>query len=508
MKNRNQPNNPQPFQPVGPYLLPCPPEPPSDYLEHWIPLTSLERMAETYYDVIIVGSGAGGGAVLWRLCERWRKNGERVALLEAGDLLLQTHAYNLPTFDSARLTKFLANPKIGRPIGAEWPDYPGATEFLALGGKTLHWGAVSPRFHPEDFKYWPIQYKELVPYYLIAERVMNINQGFTAGSSLQEILLDRLRFAGYYDATDFPIAVDREVTKYGEIHSNAFFSSIIFLAYALNLGSFDLAVKARVIQVLVESGKAVGVKVVTPDKKSCFIKGKTVVLSASTFENPRILLNSGIRGEATGRYLINHSFTVTLATASRKQFPEVLGNTGILIPRSEDRSYQLQIAGTDPYKYYWYHYKERPLQEELRFSVLGFGKVEPRVENRVTLDPARRDEYGMPKLNVHFSYSEQDQAIIGQLASSSTYAVSSMGMSIEKIPCLMPPGLDYHEAGTCRMGDDPCTSTTNRFGQVHGLSNLFAADNSVLPFIGAANPTLTTIALAIRTADYIIHRLK
>jgi choline dehydrogenase-like flavoprotein len=53
------------------------------------------------------------------------------------------------------------------------------------------------------------------------------------------------------------------------------------------------------------------------------------------------------------------------------------------------------------------------------------------------------------------------------------------------------------------MGDDPSTSATNRYGQIHGVSGLYAADNSILPSIGAANPTLTTVALSTRVADYI-----
>ena len=72
--------------------------------------------------------------------------------------------------------------------------------------------------------------------------------------------------------------------------------------------------------------------------------------------------------------------------------------------------------------------------------------------------------------------------------------------------CLMPPGADNHEFGTCRMGDDPLTSATNRYGQIHGVPGLYIADNSVLPSIGASNPTLSTVALAIRMVDYLIQQ--
>ncbi len=61
-----------------------------------------------------------------------------------------------------------------------------------------------------------------------------------------------------------------------------------------------------------------------------------------------------------------------------------------------------------------------------------------------------------------------------------------------------------HDAGTCRMGTDPDTSVTNPYGQVHGITGLFVADNSGIPTSGTANPTLTTVALAIRTADYMM----
>ena len=79
-----------------------PPEPSDTPLDQWIPLTSIEQMAKTDYDVLIIGSGAGGGAALWRLCEQWGQNGKRIGMIEAGDLLLPTHAFNLPTLNEQR----------------------------------------------------------------------------------------------------------------------------------------------------------------------------------------------------------------------------------------------------------------------------------------------------------------------------------------------------------------------------------------------------------------------
>jgi choline dehydrogenase-like flavoprotein len=110
-------------------------------------------------------------------------------------------------------------------------------------------------------------------------------------------------------------------------------------------------------------------------------------------------------------------------------------------------------------------------------------------------------------LNIRFSYSERDFHIVRRMMSSIQFHASSIGLTLIKPLCLSAPGLDNHESGTCRMGDNPYHSVTNRYGETHDVSNLFVADSSVLPFIGATNPTLTIVALAVRTADYICSKV-
>ena len=119
---------------------------------------------------------------------------------------------------------------------------------------------MCPRLLPEDFKSWPIPYQELVPYYLTAEQIMNVTGAYAKGSALQEKLLHRLRFGGFPDATDLPLAVDLDVTRYGQLHSNVFFSSLIFMAYALNMKPFDLAVNTRAVRFSPREVRAAGVK--------------------------------------------------------------------------------------------------------------------------------------------------------------------------------------------------------------------------------------------------------
>jgi choline dehydrogenase-like flavoprotein len=168
-----------------------------------------------------------------------------------------------------------------------------------------------------------------------------------------------------------------------------------------------------------------------------------------------------------------------------------------LIPNTKDNPYQIEFGML-----------EKPLQDELEMIFHGYGNVEPRFENRIFLDPYERDKYGVPKIQVHFNFSNRDRVVIQQLAAGMERVLTSLGI-IDGQPkiYLRAPGDDNHESGTCRMGNDPYNSAVNKFGQIHGISGLYVADNSILPTLGA-NPTLTTVALAIRTADYIIHQNK
>lgn len=127
-----------------------------------------------------------------------------------------------------------------------------------------------------------------------------------------------------------------EETKYGQFHSNPAFSSIAFFAKALNRRPFDLAVNSCAVGIITENKRVAGIRVMSADKKSYVLKSKTVVLAASTFQNPRLLLASGIPGGAIGHYLTTHSLLGITGYLDRKQFPEVLGNLGIVIPARED----------------------------------------------------------------------------------------------------------------------------------------------------------------------------
>lgn len=466
-----------PEQPATPKTITfCPPAYPDERLDHWVPLTPLSQMEENDYDVLIIGTGAGGCATLWRLCEQLGKSANRIGVIERGNLLLPTHSLNVPTLSSwSQMLEYYLSPKVSNPIGESMPEYPGARLVYALGGRTLFWGLTSPRIPPFEFANWPITYEELEPYYNLAEQMMNVSGNNTA---LNKVLLRRLWESGFPESTLLPDAIGHGTYDY-------YFSAIDFIAEALRLGSFELAVNARAVQIMTEQGKVTGVQVKSPNKQSYMIKAKAVVVAGSTFETPRLLLNSAIPGKAIGHYLINHSYLQTAGTLEPQSIVE--GNISLLIPQTENRPYQYKITGYGT---------------EVGYDI--YGKVQARFDNFVYLDPHRKDEYGVPEIQVNFSYNKTDLAVVHLMQESVRKVAAGMKASVPADNCMRPPGYDNHDAGTCRMGDDPETSVTNRYGHVHSTSGLYIADNSILPNIGAVNPLLTNVATAIRTADHIV----
>ncbi|KRE46423.1 2-keto-gluconate dehydrogenase [Paenibacillus sp. Soil522] len=490
--------------------LPTCPTVPTEPLNNWIPLTPLEEMAQNEYDVLIIGTGAGGGAVLWRLCEQLKQQGKRIGIIERGDQYIPTQARNLSTMNQERLIAYFTH--LSKPLPGADPEYPGARQLFALGGRTLFWYTFTPRMHEWDLAKWPIPIHEMESYYGVAEEVMNVTKSFAEGSSFTAILLERLWMRGYSKASPLPLAADIVPQSFGQIHTDMFTSSISLLAKALNLGPFDLAINSRAVQIIHDNSKVTGVKVMSPDKTAYMIKAKTVVCCASTFETPRLLLYSGIQNPALGHYFTNQTFVQATGTISTADFPIPWGPLNIMIQQTPENPYSVLMTG--PEAFYWYPVAvERPLTGITTVNLYGYGKVESRYENRITLDPYKVDDYGIPEIQVHFSLSEADWAVVRQMSDGIRRIAASAGIRLNseggRPPiCLTPLGDLHHDAGSCRIGDDPAVSVADQYGQIHGISGLYVADNSALPDTGAENQTLTTIALAIRTADHIARRLQ
>lgn len=128
------------------------------------------------------------------------------------------------------------------------------------------------------------------------------------------------------------------------------------------------------------------------------------------------------------------------------------------------------------------------------------GEVLPDAKNAVTLSD-EKDEYGMPRAVVTFSYGENDNKLIAHGVAKANEILAAAGGQ----PAFVVPDT-AHLHGGCRMGADPRTSVVNQFGQSHDIPNLYISGASVFVTSGGANPTETVMAIAARTADHLIDR--
>jgi choline dehydrogenase-like flavoprotein len=142
--------------------------------------------------------------------------------------------------------------------------------------------------------------------------------------------------------------------------------------------------------------------------------------------------------------------------------------------------------------------------------ITGEAAMDPRRENYVRLNreddaDGRQgfDKWGVPKAHIVFELGECDRNRIGHMISEMRAVAAALGGTLpDKIEPL-PPGRSHHEGGTLRMGIDPENSVVNPQGRFHKLRNLFAADASVFPCVGVANPMLTITALGYHVAASI-----
>ncbi|WHZ21344.1 MAG: Glucose-methanol-choline (GMC) oxidoreductase:NAD binding site [Nitrospira sp.] len=133
----------------------------------------------------------------------------------------------------------------------------------------------------------------------------------------------------------------------------------------------------------------------------------------------------------------------------------------------------------------------------------------PHRDNRVVLDDAC-DEFGMPRLRLHFEVTEQDrqsvqrahELIDQELRRQKCGYLTYLGSDVSQLLCDVKGVLGHH-IGTTRISADPSLGVVDEQCRVHGIENLFVASSSVFPTSSHANPTLTIVAMALRLADHL-----
>jgi choline dehydrogenase-like flavoprotein len=263
-----------------------------------------------------------------------------------------------------------------------------------------------------------------------------------------------------------------------------------------------------------------------------------VILCAQAQESVRILLNSATPDHSTGLAnssgALGHYLTAHVRSAggsgelpSEGDKPTLGGPVkpvGIYIPRF--RNTKKGPASKNFLRGYGYEgearvdfnwgapgfgeaYKKALREPRAIMDITGFGEVLPRWENFVEIDPAVKDIYGIPVLKIHMADTANEAAMIKDIGESAGEMLEAAGAkNIHTYAKPSAPRWALHEAGIARMGSDAKTSVLNQFQQTHDIDNLFVMDASSFTSNPCQNPTLTIMALCVRSCDYVMEEMK
>ena len=516
-------------------------------------------MAERY-DVIIVGSGAGGGALAWKLAP----SGKKILILERGNFLpRETQNWDVEeVFDTGRYisedTWYDADGK---------PFQPQVHYFV--GGATKLYGAALYRLRPQDFgelqhvdglsPAWPIGYDDLEPWYSEAEWLYQVHgvhgEDPTEGHwskqypwpavshepRIQEIF-ETLQKAGYHPFhSPCGVLLDEGHREKSHcirctwcdgypcmVHAKAD-AETMTVRPVLERENVTLLVDAEVLRLETDAGgrSVTGVVVSRKGSEETY-EADVVALAAGASNTAKILLRSasdrhpgGLANgsDQVGRNYMFHNSRAVIALAKEPNdtsYQKTLGLNDFYLG-AEGFPWpvgNIQMVGkSQPAMYRG----ERPkmtflapnvsLEEFSKHAVDFWLTTEdlPLPDNRVTVDGNG---------DIHLAYRSTNDKEADRLYEELKHILNHIGMASHHVLSknyylkqdIGIAGVG-HQAGTCRFGDDPATSVLDPTCKAHELDNLYVADTSFFPSIGAVNPALTAIANALRVGDHLNGRL-
>jgi choline dehydrogenase-like flavoprotein len=500
-------------------------------------------MAAKIYDVVIVGSGAAGGTLAAHLA----RQGVDVAIVEGGPKVNTRTDFNTHAMPYEFPNRHIPTMKAGKP-GFD------SERSRGLGGKTLLWNAVALRFSRRDFRDWPVEYREIAPYYDRIEREVGVCgnldhlEDLPDGIFLPPVPLKCSDILVQQGAAKLGVKVvhvrkstlSRPTRTRPACHfcGNCmagcdvvakYNSADVHLVPALRTGKLTIVSNAIVRQILVDrEHRASGVQYIDRvTKTDGEVRGRAVVSCCACVQSVALLLMSGIANSSgqLGRHFIPHMTGGVQCFLTKLIGKPLKNDDGFLdhayIPsfmhnrkRDYDRSFGVQFNYQNRRSVGWTRqipgfgkaYKEAVKNRYpafLTFSPYGEKTADDR--SYIDLDPTATDDWGLPRARRHVYWNSNDMAIFRDMQRWSKDILLSSGAEI--LDVATEPRTN-HELGGARMGNDPKTSVVNRFCQTHDVANLFVVDGSVFTSASEKNPTHTIMALAARTADHIAGRLK
>ena len=481
-------------------------------------LTSDPRaIAAGSVDCLVIGSGTSGVTAAIELAN----HGLRVAILEAGPLVLTEHVGSGPL---ANREDFV--PKIHDHVryGTLWTSsegeaaarsglaQPNNNAWSVVGGRTILWGGCTPRFLDGDFADWPYGAEELRPWYEQAERLICVSGGDVEGTlpplmthAAQDRLIARLQAANL-PATTAPLGIDTSAVRDGRM-SMGFDSSVSRLLRSPHFGRFEdgaplsLAADTAVIRLIADGSRISAVSV--RDQRSgdvVDIRARQVILAGSCVQSVRLAMASGLhQGEPLmGRYMGDHLFRQAVF-----KMPAPIGERSlyIFVPPTPDRPYHAQLQGMFPETWYsplhatvWLD--GHPEGQYILFYCFGISKAgrDGRLVLRSGGDNPLQDYY------VVNDRSPDDLETLAGMSRFTASVADALGAELVRTQENGPGGA-LHEFGGLRMGTDPAASVTNPDGRFWRFGNLTCVDAAIWPHQGSANSYLTITAVALRNAS-------
>jgi len=507
--------------------------------------------------VVIIGSGAGGGTLAHELTRR----GIKVVLLEAGK------RQSLETFSQVPGEAFgqlaWVDPRTQSGTWSVARDFPGLPVWhcKTVGGTTVHWTAACPRLQPWELRAkttysdvpgtslidWPIPYDELERYYEIAERRLGVTRrngipGLPASNNFK-VMYAGAKKLGYKQVHTGHLAINPRVfdgrafciqqgfcvqgCKTGAKWSTLYTE----IPRAEATGNLDLRVESTATHI--EHGPDTRVNAVVyrdAQGREQHQKARAVCVAGNAIETARLLLLSssakfpqGLANSSghVGRNYCHHVTGFVWGFFEQPVYPwrgatlaGVVEDEVINEPkRGFAGGYRMELVSLDlpslpsvGLPYGWGR-DFASLIENYRNMAGMFlnGEDLPRSENRITLDASVKDAFGLPVAHVHVDEHVNDESLRKHAQAQMTKLYEAVGA---KRIVVGPAPPATHNMCTARMSANPRDGVANAWGQTHDVRNLFISDGSVLTTSGAANPTLTIVALALRQAEYIASEMK
>ena len=500
---------------------------------------------DQHYDVIIVGTGAGGGT----LAQKLAPTGKRVLILERGDRMA-LEEQNRADVDVFKKERYHAPEqwydKDGEPFSPQ-------TNY-AVGGNTKVYSATLMRMRDRDFTAlkhqegiapaWPFQYADLEPYYTAAEQLYQVH-GDSSGDPtepnhsagypfpaidhgpLMQPIVEGLASQGLYP-TPLPLSLTRQDDDpTGD-------SEVFGLNLALKHDNVTLKTSARVVALHTNSSgtEIKGVQAEVGDQPILF-SGDIVVLACGAVNSAALLLNSandkhpqGLanRSDQVGRNLMKHKLTVIVEKASKTNSGE--------FPRSV--SVNDFYWGNKDYEYPMGHIENSggllrdiifaespPLLSVLaqvlpgnRLKGLAVHSIGWWAQTGMLPDPGNR-VYWYKKGKLRFEFTPNNFEAHDRLVYQWIEVLKKLELEVDSVKSnsIFPRGeapisVVGYQLGTCRMGTDPASSVLDINCRTHDIDNLYVVDSSFFPSCPAVGPALTIMANALRVGDHLIDRLK